>query len=68
MRRRNNLFNYGNDTGFDKKIYEAKIERRIEIHLFQNKKELQEVKTGLLKNIINGYVIKGEIQDIAEVA
>ena len=34
----------------------------------KNKEEIQEVKTGLIKNIINGYVLKGQIQDVVEVA
>lgn len=60
------LFIYGGAEDFDKHLYEEKLKRRIELHLFQNKKELQEVKTGLLKNILNGYVLKGEIHDIIE--
>ena len=59
---------FGDISDFDKNIYELKLHRNIELHIFQNKEELQEVKTGIIKNIINGYVLKGQIQDIAEVA
>ena len=62
------LFIYGNIDEFDKSAYELKLKRHIELHIFENKNELEEVKTGLIKNVINGYVIKGEIQDIVEVA
>lgn len=62
------IFIYGNISTFDKKSYEIKLQKNIELHIFQNKKEIDEVKTGLIKNIINGYIIKGQIQDIAEVA
>ncbi len=58
------LFILGNADGFDKTIYESKLKRNIELHIFENKKELQEVKTGLIKNVINGYLVKGKIQDI----
>src|SRR3989344_3146034 len=61
------IFIFGDYTDFDKNIYELKLNRRIEMHAFQNKKEIKEIKTGLIKNIINGYVIKGQIQDIVEV-
>ena len=62
------IFVFGDISDFDKNIYELKLHRNIELHIFQNKEELQEVKTGIIKNIINGYVLKGQIQDIAEVA
>jgi predicted nucleotidyltransferase len=62
------IFVFGNISDFDKNLYELKLHKNIELHIFQNKEEVQEVKTGLIKNIINGYVVKGQIQDIAEVA
>lgn len=62
------IFIYGNADKFDKSSYEIKLKKHIELHVFENKDELEEVKTGLIKNVINGYVIKGQIQDIAEVA
>jgi predicted nucleotidyltransferase len=62
------IFVFGNVSDFNKNVYELKLRKHIELHVFQNKKEIEEVKTGLIKNVINGYVIKGQIQDIAEVA
>ncbi len=62
------LFIFGDISDFDKSIYEKKLHKIIELHLFKNKKEINEVKTGLIKNVINGYLIKGDILDIAEVA
>ena len=59
---------FGHNVDFDKNFYEHKLGKHIEVHIFQNKTEIREVKTGLIKNIINGYVVKGHIQDIAEVA
>jgi len=55
-------------TKLDKNDYELNLGKHIELHIFENKEEIQEVKTGLIKNIINGYVLKGQIQDVVEVA
>lgn len=62
------IFIFGYISDFDKKVYELKLNRTIELHIFENKDELNEVKTGLIKNITNGYVLKGHIQDFAKVA
>ncbi len=62
------IFVFGNLPEFNKQIYELKLGKHIEMHTFQNKREIQSVKTGLIKNVINGYVVKGQIQDIANVA
>lgn len=62
------IFILGDISNFDKNIYELRLHKNIELHVFQNKKEIEEVKTGLIKNILNGYVIKGQIQDIIEVS
>ena len=62
------IFIYGNAEGLEKHKYELKLQKSIEMHVFKNKKELEEVKTGLINNIVNGYIIKGQIQDFAEVS
>lgn len=61
------LFVFGDIPDFDKNLYEHKLQKHIELHIFHNKREIEEVKTGLIKNVINGYVVKGQIQDFAEV-
>lgn len=61
------LFILGDTQGMKKAHYETRLGRDIEIHEFASKKEIQEVKTGLMKNVINGYLIKGNISDFAEV-
>lgn len=62
------IFVFGDISDFDKKVYELKLNKNIELHVFEDKEEIDEVKTGLIKNIINGYVLKGRIQDFVEVA
>jgi hypothetical protein len=36
--------------------------------MFETQDEIKEIKTGLMDNIINGYIIRGKIQDFAEVS
>jgi len=62
------IFIFGDISNFEKSIYELKLSKHIELHIFQNKLEIKQVRTGLMKNVINGYVIKGGIQDVAEVS
>ncbi len=62
------IFIFGDISDFDKNIYEDRLNKHIELHIFEEKKEIEEIKTGLINNIINGYIIKGRIQDIVEVA
>lgn len=62
------IFIYGIAKGFEKNKYELKLHRDIELHVFETIKEIKKVKSGLINNVINGYVIKGDIQDIVEVA
>ena len=62
------IFVLGDILDFDKNIYELKLQKNIGLTIFQNKEEIKEVKTGLIKNIVNGYILKGQIQDFAEVA
>jgi predicted nucleotidyltransferase len=61
------VFIYGKFTDFNKKIYELKLNKQIEVHNFENQKDIKKVKTGLIKNIVNGYILKGEIQDFVKV-
>ena len=47
--------------------YEKKLKRNIEIHQFKSKKEIDNIRTGLFNNILDGYIIKGSISEIIEV-
>ncbi len=62
------IFIYGKSIGLEKHKFELRLKRNLELHVFETKKEIDEVKTGLIKNIINGFIIKGSIQDFAEVS
>lgn len=62
------IFIYGETDDFDKSEYEKELGKHIELHVFESKKEIKDVETGLIKNVINGYLVKGKIQDIVEIA
>jgi len=38
--------------------------RTVQVHTFHTKKEMEDVKSGLLKNILRGYIVKGDIYDV----
>ena len=61
------IFIFGKPEKIEKYKYELQLKRNIELHVFETQKEIKEVKTGLIDNIINGYIIRGKIQDFAEV-
>jgi len=42
--------------------------REVQVHTFHSRKEMEEVRSGLLKNVLRGYVVKGDIYEIMEVA
>jgi predicted nucleotidyltransferase len=60
------IFVYGSAEGFNKSKYQAILKREIELHVFENMREIKEIKTGLIKNVTNGYLVKGQMQDLAE--
>jgi predicted nucleotidyltransferase len=57
------IFILGNLSSFNKKAFETRLNKHIELHIF-NQDEIKNVKTGLIDNIINGYLVKGKIQDV----
>ncbi len=60
------VFICGKVDRLDKSKYEARLKREIELHVFRNIKEIKAVRTGLIKNVINGYLVKGDMQVLAD--
>lgn len=58
------LFIYGNPEGLKIVDYELKLHREIQLFICQNKNELKKLGLGLIKNIISGYKIKGNLNFI----
>ncbi|MBU0979502.1 MAG: nucleotidyltransferase domain-containing protein [Nanoarchaeota archaeon] len=42
--------------------------REIQVHTFHSRTEMENVTSGLLKNVLRGYVVKGDIYEVMEVA
>jgi hypothetical protein len=61
------LFILGDLGDFDKAGFERKLGRSIEIHQIESPKELRTITSTLLQNLINGYFVKGRVQDVVEV-
>jgi len=61
------IFILGKLENIEKQKFETRLKRDIEFHIFESKEELKQLRTGLLKNIIDGYVVKGSINDLMKV-
>ncbi|MFC1647982.1 nucleotidyltransferase domain-containing protein [Nanoarchaeota archaeon] len=62
------IFILGDVSDFNRNLYELNLGRQIELHIFRDKNEIKKIKTGLMKNIINGYLVKGNMQVLLAVA
>lgn len=62
------IFVFGAPKKIEKHKYEVALKRNIELHLFEDRKDIQTVQTGLIQNISNGFIVKGSLQDFAKVA
>ncbi len=58
------LFIYGNPKKLKFTEYEIKLNKEIQLFICRNKKELYKYSNGLLKNIIKGNLIKGDLDFI----
>ena len=41
-----------------------KVSRELQFHEFEDIKDLKRIKSRLMKNVINGYLVKGDINDL----
>jgi predicted nucleotidyltransferase len=60
------LFVYGDLEGFDKANYRSKLHREIETFVCKDKKDIGKLNPALLRNILEGYLVKGAL-DFVEV-
>lgn len=60
------LFIFGNDDGLNLGKYELKLHRDIQLFTAKIKKDLKKMGSGLIRNILEGYRVKGNI-DFLEV-
>ncbi|MDP3918324.1 MAG: nucleotidyltransferase domain-containing protein [Nanoarchaeota archaeon] len=60
------IFIYGNSEGLKIANYEIKLHKDIQLFICKNKKDLRKLGNGVIKNIIKGNIIKGNL-DFVEV-
>ena len=58
------IFVYGDPEGLKIVNYELKLHRNIQLFICQNKEELAKLSKGLIRNIIKGNIIKGNLDFI----
>lgn len=58
------LFIYGKTEGFDYEKYRYTLHRPLEVFSCSSKEELQKFKPAFLRNVIEGYLVKGTIDFI----
>lgn len=58
------LFIYGSPEGLKIAEYETKLHRNIQLFITNSKKELKKLGSGLIRNIIKGNLIKGDLDFI----
>ncbi|MFH0870396.1 MAG: nucleotidyltransferase domain-containing protein [archaeon] len=42
--------------------------REVQIHAFKTRKDIKDIQSGLMHNVVQGYFIKGSIHDLVEVS
>jgi len=62
------VFILGSAAGLDAASYWKKLGHEVEKHIFKGEKELKAIKSGLLKNILDGYLVRGSMIDLARFA
>ncbi|PIN75853.1 hypothetical protein COV18_01585 [Candidatus Woesearchaeota archaeon CG10_big_fil_rev_8_21_14_0_10_37_12] len=60
------LFVYGSSEGLNKNFYRGKLHKEIQIFECKDKRDLAKYKPALLKNILEGQLIKGNL-DFVEI-
>jgi predicted nucleotidyltransferase len=60
------LFILGDSEGLEMNKYWGKLHRQIEPHIFEDMGEVKAIRSGLVKSIMNGYAVKGQMDTLAE--
>lgn len=56
------LFIYGEDDALEQGTYERKLKREIQVFTAKNKSDFEKYGSGLLANIVKGYMVKGDLE------
>lgn len=60
------VFIYGDPE--DLKYGTIWLGRELQVHTFKTKKDIDDIKSGLINNVIKGYFVKGNVHDLLEVS
>jgi len=60
------IFIYGDSE--DLKYGTIWMGRELQVHTFKTKKDIKEIRSGLINNVIKGYFVKGDVHDLVEVS
>lgn len=44
------------------------LRREVTVHTYRTKKEIKEIKSGLINNVVKGYFVKGSVHDLVEIS
>ena len=58
------VFIYGDDEGYDPVAYEKLLHREIQTFMCKDEHALHKFRPGLLRNILEGYLVKGNLEFI----
>ncbi len=58
------VFIYGDVNPLHIKTFYSTLGRELDVHTFKSLKEIRDIRSGLMNNVIDGLVIKGRIHDI----
>ncbi|MFC1691764.1 nucleotidyltransferase domain-containing protein [Nanoarchaeota archaeon] len=61
------LFIYGDPEELSLAKYWRKLHRQIQHHIFPTSKSIKKIKSGLMKNVLEGYFVKGSINELLDV-
>lgn len=58
------IFIYGDDDEFEQGKYELKLDREIQLFTAKNKKDLRKMGPGLIQNMLEGFIVKGDLEQL----
>jgi predicted nucleotidyltransferase len=58
------LFIFGDDSDFNQTKFSRKLNKEISLFSYPSINDLKKADSSLIKNIVNGYVVKGDINDL----
>lgn len=58
------VFILGNPKELNTVKYWAKLHKQIEPHIYHNLEEIKKIRSGLMKNVLDGYLVKGNLREL----